>query len=62
MPAKHHGHYMAQAVSLWPLTTEAQAWSFDLCQTCGKQSGNGPGLFPSTSDLPCQFHSTNALY
>ena len=53
MPAKHHGHHMAQAVSFRPLTTDAQARFLDLCQACGKQSVNGPGLSPSTFDLPC---------
>jgi len=32
------------------------------CKICGRQSGNGAGFCPSISVLPCQFHSTNALY
>jgi len=32
------------------------------CEICGRQRGNGTGFYPSTSGLPCQFHSTNALY
>jgi len=27
---------------------------------CGGQSDNGTGAFPSTSAIPCQYHSTTA--
>ena len=29
---------------------------------CVGRSGTVPGFSPSTSDFPCQFHSTNAPY
>ena len=29
---------------------------------CGGRSSNGTGFSPKTAVLPCQYHSTNALY
>jgi hypothetical protein len=55
------GRAMAQAVSRRPLTAEARVQSrVTPCGICGGQSGTGTDFFPSTSVLPCQFHSTGA--
>jgi hypothetical protein len=55
------GRAMAQAVSRWPFTTEAQVRArFDPCGICGGQSGTGAGFYPSSSVFPCQYHSTVA--
>ena len=52
---------MSQAVSCRSLTAEARVQSrASLCGICGGQSGAWTGLSPSTSVLPCQFHSTGA--
>jgi hypothetical protein len=48
---------MAQAVSRRPLIAEARVGS---CGICGGQSGTGTDFSPTTSVLPCQFHSTGA--
>jgi hypothetical protein len=55
------GRAMAQAVSRRPLTAEARVRSLaSPCEICGGQSGNWTGFSPSTSVLPCQFHSIGA--
>jgi hypothetical protein len=55
------GRAMVQAVSRRPLTAEARVRSrASPCGICGGQSGTGTGFSPSTSVLPCQFHSTGA--
>jgi hypothetical protein len=52
---------MAQAVSRRPPTAEARVLSrVGPCGICGGRSGTGTGFPPSTSVLPCQFHSTGA--
>jgi hypothetical protein len=55
------GRAMVQVVSLRPSTAEDQVRSrFSPCGICGGQRGTGTGFTPSTSVLPCQFHSTVA--
>jgi hypothetical protein len=54
---------VAQAVSRWPLTTDARLRArAGSCWTCGGQSGTGTGCPPSSSVFPCQYHSTVAVY
>ena len=51
------------AVNCWPVTTEgwvqSQASQDGICSV---RSGTGTGLSPSTSVVPCQYHSTTASY
>jgi hypothetical protein len=52
---------MAQAISRRPLTAETRVRSrVSPCGICGGQSGTGTGFSPSTSVVPCHFHSTGA--
>jgi hypothetical protein len=55
------GRAMAQAVSRRPPTAEARVRSrVSVCGICGGQSVTVTDFSPSTSVLPCQFHSTGA--
>jgi hypothetical protein len=52
---------LAQAVSLWRLTTDTQVRSHaSPCEISGGQRGSRTGFSPSTSVFPFRYHSTNA--
>jgi hypothetical protein len=54
---------MAQAFSRRPVAVEAQFRSqASPCEICDGPGGTGRHLFPSTSVLPCQYHSASAPY
>jgi hypothetical protein len=56
---KRLGRAMAQAVSRLPPIAESRVFSWvSSCEICGGQSVTGAGLSPSSSVLPCQYHST----
>jgi hypothetical protein len=56
------GRAMAQAVSCRFLTAKAQFCAVvSPCGICGEQSGTRTGFSPSSSILPCQYHSAVAL-
>jgi hypothetical protein len=49
---------MAQAVSHWPLNEKARVLTrFGPCGICGGQSGTRTDISPSSSALPCRYHS-----
>jgi hypothetical protein len=53
---------MSQAVIRRPLTAEARIRArVNPCGICGGQSGTGTGFSPSSSAVPCQYHSTVVL-
>jgi hypothetical protein len=53
---------MAQVVSRRPVTAEVRVRArFNPCGICGGQSGTGTGFSPSSSGLPCQYHSIVTL-
>lgn len=53
------GNAVAQAVSYWPVSAEAQVQTkASECEICGGLSGLGVGLSVSTSFLPRHCHST----
>jgi hypothetical protein len=54
---------MAQALSHWPLTVEAEVCSgVGPGGICDGQSGTGTFLSPSSSVFPFQYHSTLVLH
>jgi hypothetical protein len=54
---------MDQAVSLWPLTAEAQIlFRASPCKIDGAQPGTGRGFSAEISMFPCQPHTNKAPY
>jgi hypothetical protein len=54
---------MAQVFSRRPITTEARVRArVNPCGIYDRRSGTGTGFSPSSSVLPCQYHSTVALH
>jgi hypothetical protein len=54
---------MAQVVSNRPLTAESWVRALvNACGICGGESGIETGFSPSSSVLPCQYHSTVVLH
>jgi hypothetical protein len=54
---------MAQAVSRRPFTVEVRVYGRARpCWIYSGQSGTGAGYSPSSSNFPCQCHSTVALH
>jgi hypothetical protein len=54
---------MAQVISRWPLTLEAQIHTWVCpCRVCARQSGSGTGFSLSSLVLSCQYHSIRAPY
>jgi hypothetical protein len=57
------GRAMAQAVSRWPVTSEARVHvRVSPCGICGGQSGTRSEFSPSFSGFCCHYHSTVALH
>jgi hypothetical protein len=54
---------MAQMVSRRPLTEEARVCAqLKTYRICDEQSCAGTGFSPSSTVLPCQYHSTAAVH
>jgi hypothetical protein len=57
-----YGCAVAQTISRRPLTAEVRVRTrVNSCGICGAQSSTGRGYSPSSSVLPCQYHSLMAL-
>jgi hypothetical protein len=50
---------MAQAISCWAVTLQAQV---SPCGVCGGQSGTGTDFSSNSLEFPCEYHSTMALH
>jgi hypothetical protein len=61
MNIRLEGHTMAHMISCQPLIAEVRLHG-STGEIFSGQSGTGPGFSPSTSVLPCQYHSTTAAY
>jgi hypothetical protein len=59
----HFGRTITQAVSSRPFTAEARVLARVIPYgICVAKSGTGTGFSPSSSAVPCQYHSTVALH